>query len=317
MLDILHEFTLRGGKRIRPALCYYAYQCFRADRLDAVLQASLACELLETSLLIHDDIMDEASTRRGGMTVHRIYEQVALGKGLSFGQARRYGESMAMLVGTVASQLGLQVLQECNFPVEVRDQAAQLYREVLIDEQYGQAMDMQPRQAGEYNGAYALELARNKTARYTTELPLMLGCTLAERRDMLPAFQEIGRDIGIAFQIKDDILGVFGREEVTGKSVSDDIREGKKTLLVSCTWEDLSPADRAVLARTVGNANASDEDVAEVRKLMRVSGALAKAEAEVVRLLNAARAQLDSLGLRSEGREFIREIIDFVRTREY
>ena len=190
MIETIKEFTLRGGKRVRPAIMFLAYQCFTAEKLNDALQASMSIELMETSLLIHDDIMDNAPLRRGGTTVHLHYQQIASDAG--------YGRSSAILAGNVAGYLGTKTLIQSNFPDDRKLQALAFYQQVMTDECYGQLMDLNGERFGEINEQQALNIIYYKTIRYTFDAPLCMGASLAGApTESYPILILIARELGI------------------------------------------------------------------------------------------------------------------------
>lgn len=272
-VDHTAEFTLRGGKRVRPALLYYGYQLFSNQDLDEVVKISIFIELLHSFLLIHDDIMDRSDLRRGLPTVHKIYEGISRKEG--FNDDTHLGNTMAILSGDFASQLAYGIIAESNFPEDKKNKLIKLVSEEISSVIFGQIGDcLLPykknftREDVEYVHLY-------KTATYTFRLPLLAGAILAGAEEQyFSVLENYAIPCGIAFQIRDDILGVFGVDKDTGKSSISDIEEGKKTLLVHHAYQYASEEDKAKLDTCIGKQGLVDTEAMEVREIFRRTGSL-------------------------------------------
>lgn len=309
--EALANYSLQGGKRTRPALFYYTYQCFSSDRLDQVLQLSLALELMQTNLLIHDDIMDEAQLRRGHTTLHRHFQMSQ-----SY-FTPRYGESIATLAGSAAGYLGAQVIIDSPFNPAIRNQALGLYSQVMLDECYGQMLDITFSFQKTISPEQVYEVHRNKTSRYTTELPMGLGAIIAgqDSQDVQDII-ELAKKIGIAFQLYDDILGVFGQEEAMGKSATADISEGKKTLLLTWAYKQADPAQKTTLDQIVGQKNISKEQLQQVQHIFRETGSLQESQRQIRQLTDEVLETINNKNWRSPGKRFIIDLIEYFIDRE-
>ena len=253
-------------------------------------RAAVAIELLQVYLLIHDDWMDDDDVRRGGPAVH-----VALREYLG---SKRLGDTSAVLAGDLACGYAQQALLEVPLAADRVLGAARAFAQIQEDVVCGQLAEMSPMIADKARGAIpTVELIHTlKTASYTVTGPLAIGAQLAGASDARVAqLAQYGRPLGIAFQLRDDLLGVFGDPRDTGKPVGNDIRQGKHTALVDAMKGDA--AAQALLARVLGRADASDAEVAEVMAAMESSGARARVEARVAELLAEARAALAAMAL--------------------
>ena len=309
--EAVERLALRGGKRMRAALVVVGFDaCGGQGRgegasasdeehvralLRSVDRAAVAVELLQVYLLIHDDWMDDDDVRRGGPTVH-----VTLRERLG---TKQLGDAGAVLAGDLACAYAQEALFEVPLAAERLLGAARAFAQIQEHVVMGQLAEMSPivaasRSATPRSAApatfeliYAL-----KTASYTVTGPLALGAYLAGASDARVAqLAQYGRALGIAFQLRDDLLGVFGDPSATGKPVGNDIRQGKRTALVSELRGDAR--SEALLARVLGKAGASDADVAEVVRAMETTGAKARVEARVAELLAVARAALTAMAL--------------------
>ena len=293
--EAVERLALRGGKRMRAALIAAAYVACAGDagspgaargHGDAasfvdVESAMIAIELLQVYLLIHDDWMDDDDVRRGGPAVH-VHLREVLG-------SRALGDAAAILAGDLASGYAQAALLESPLPAERVLAAARAFARIQEDVVTGQLAEMSS--AASVEVIHAL-----KTASYTVTGPLALGAHLAGAGDARVAqLARYGRPLGIAFQLRDDLLGAFGDTSATGKPVGNDIRQGKRTALI--VEMRGHAASEPLLARVLGRRDASDAEVAEVVKAMETSGAKARVEARVAELLAEARVALEAMEL--------------------
>jgi len=304
----LADFVAGGGKRIRPAYCHWGFVTAGGDPDgEGSLAACCAVELLQAFALVHDDVMDGSPTRRGRPTVWARYiERHRAGKWQ--GEDRRFGEAAAILVGDIALVMADQQLGTA-LP-EVRAVWDRLRFELNL----GQYLDVLGTATGDVSAELARTIVANKTAGYTIVRPLQLGAALAGGSDLAAPLEAHGRPLGIAFQLRDDMLGAFGDSERIGKPVGDDLREGKPTVLLAQARDAASPGQRAVLDRV--GPSATDEDVAAIQQVMIDTGAVRDTEAEIGRLLAEATAALDDLPDRHGSRSALRALADYVVDRD-
>lgn len=304
----LSDFIIGGGKRIRPAYCYWGWVTAGGDPAhhDAVA-GGCALELLHAFALVHDDVMDGSPTRRGRPTVWvRFIERHRTGAWR--GEDRRFGEAAAVLVGDMAMALADRTLGATT-PI-VREVWDALRAELNM----GQYLDVIGTARGDVGTEQAHAIIRNKTAGYTIVRPLQLGAALAGRDDLHEALAAHGMPLGIAFQLRDDMLGAFGDETVTGKPVGEDLREGKPTVLLARARELADGAQREVLARV--GYGLSDGDLAAIQEVMVETGAVASCEAEIEQLLVEATAALGHLPDVDGSRAALAALGDYVAERD-
>src|SRR5688500_10955173 len=223
-LTSLRDLVLAGGKRLRPAFCHWAFVGAGGDEDDPrVVDAGAALELLHTFALIHDDVMDGSITRRGLDAVHIDFEgRHALSSWR--GEGRRFGEGVAILVGDLAFVYADLLMVDAPRP------AVDVFNELRLEVNIGQYLDLLGTVRGNGTKEAAHRICVYKSGKYTVERPLHLGAALAGRFDeMAPALSAYGLPLGEAFQLRDDLLGAFGDEDLLGKPVGDDLREGKPT----------------------------------------------------------------------------------------
>ncbi|HEX4381602.1 MAG TPA: polyprenyl synthetase family protein [Myxococcales bacterium] len=295
---LLTNYVLRGGKRLRGALVLLGCEAAGGPRGLAV-NASLGCELLHAYLLIHDDFMDRDELRRGGPTLH-----VSLGQE----HGAHLGGSVALLLGSICQAWAHElVLSTKAEPARVL-RAAQIFEEAIAEVTAGQMLDLLASRR-EPTSAEVLEIEQHKTGGYTFELPLLLGASLAGAPAALTdALRGYARPLGQAFQIADDLLGTFGAPEVTGKPNASDLREGKRTLLITRALERATAEDAKTLRDGLGRAEMTDADADLLRDLLRRTGAAGAAKADAERLCAEALRSLESPAIPQAVRTSLAEI---------
>ena len=277
----VHGLVRAGGKRLRPAFTYWGHRATGADHDDAVHHPAAAMELLHTFALIHDDVMDRSRTRRGRASAHDTFADAHRRAGAT-GDSDWFGMSAAVLAGDLVFVWADEVLEAGSFEAPALHRARQVFSQLRSEVIAGQYLDLALAADRAPEEAAAHQVALLKSARYTVTRPLLLGASLAGGPvdpTLEEALMTYGDAIGEAFQMRDDVLGMFGDPEVTGKSRLDDLREGKRTLLVLRAMRLATPAGRSLLERSLGDA-ALDEPAAErCREAIASSGALASIEA--------------------------------------
>ena len=309
-LAALRELVLAGGKRLRPAFCHWAYVgAGGAARDEAVVDAGAALELLHTFALVHDDVMDGSATRRGTDTIHVLFEAEHAVEGWR-GEARRFGEGVAILVGDLAFVYADRLLARAPAAAHA------VFDELRIEVNVGQYLDLLGTAQGRVDETRARRISRFKSGKYTVERPLHLGAALAGRLDDLAApLSAFGLPLGEAFQLRDDLLGVFGDGAVTGKPVGEDLREGKPTLLFAIAAERASGADAAVLARH-GTPDLDEDGVAALQDVLLGTGAVDAVEQAIDQLVAEAVEAMDAAPLAEPARQALVELAYFVAGRD-
>jgi geranylgeranyl diphosphate synthase, type I len=308
-VDHLSDFALRGGKRLRPTFAWWGWRAAGGDldgpRAEAVLLAVSALELIQTCALVHDDIMDASELRRGHPTVHVRFTQ-AHRAGAWLGEPERFGTAAAILLGDLALAWADDMFESAPLTTRMRDAARAPWQAMRAEMFAGQYLDVLAQAEGDESEERALGVARLKTAAYTVERPLHLGVALAGAdEDVVRAVRTFGTDIGVAFQLRDDLLGVYGEPELTGKPAGDDLREGKRTLLVALglayAERDGRHAEARELRGALGDPDLTQGTIARVRELLVEVGAVAELERRIERLTTTAMSTLDSAGLAEPG----------------
>ncbi|WP_441246536.1 polyprenyl synthetase family protein [Kitasatospora sp. McL0602] len=300
--DALREFLLDGGKRLRPAFCYWGWRGAGGDaRTEGIAQAAAALELLQASALVHDDLMDRSDTRRGLPSVHRRFEALHRESGWR-GDREQYGASAALLLGDLLLIWCDELFNRCGLPAERVLAAKPAFDLMRTEVMVGQYLDVLEPVAGDSADAGALERAQTvlhyKSAKYTIERPLQVGALLAGAGpELVDAYSAFGLPLGEAFQLRDDLLGVFGDPAVTGKPAGDDLREGKRTLLVAHAMLGLAPTDARHLDSRLGAADLTSEEIPVLRSLIERSGAADAVEQRIDVLMQQSMAALDAAPL--------------------
>lgn len=275
LVENVRDFMLRGGKRLRPILFYYGYALAGGDKNKQVIAASLLTELLHVYLLIHDDIIDQDDRRHGGPSVHAKYAQDYATQ-FPRRDLKHFGVAMAINAGDIVSAWSYEVLSQTDFEESDKWRAISKMAQIVEETLMGQMLDALLEMGEGFEEKRIFKVQDYKTARYTVRGPLQLGAILAGAPEEELAFiSGWALPLGIAFQVQDDILGVFGEEEATGKPVGADIREGKKTLLVSYALQHASSRDRQLLRSFLGKADLDEVEVVKAREIIENSGSLA------------------------------------------
>jgi geranylgeranyl diphosphate synthase, type I len=275
-IDHMEDIVLSGGKRLRAALMYYSYLGAGGKNRDEILKASVSVELIHAFLLVHDDIIDRDNLRHGVTTLHARYSDKAK-KFFPDKDASHFGNSIALILGDMLYAFGNDVIFRADFPRENIFRALSCLQRIVTHTVTGQARDIYIEYQGGATEEEILSMYENKTARYSIEGPLHLGWLLAGGDEqMLKLYSRYAIPIGIAYQIQDDILGVFGDEKAIGKPVGSDIAEGKYTLLVAKAMELGTKSQRDELTRILGiGEGITHSDIQAFRVLLEETGAVA------------------------------------------
>ena len=286
-LGDLADMVLGGGKRIRPAYCHWGWLLGGGDPGgQGALDAGCALEILHAFALAHDDVMDASPTRRGAPTVWRKFVQRHRDRGWH-GEDRRFGEAAAVLVGDMAMVLADRTLGL------VSTETRAVWDALRTELNMGQYLDVVGSAHRSATADEARRIIEHKTARYTVVRPLQLGAALAGRADLAEPLARHGRPVGMAFQLRDDVLDAFGDPAHTGKPVGDDLREGKPTLLMAMARAGATPSQLRLFDSA--GSDMDDETVAAVQQVIVDTGALSSLESEIAALLDEALGALEAL----------------------
>jgi geranylgeranyl diphosphate synthase type I len=309
----LEEFVLRGGKRLRPAFAYWGWRAVTEEPdvdKPEVLRLFAALEMLHACALVHDDVIDDSATRRGMPTVHVKFAGLHRNSGWR-GSADQFGTSAAILLGDLALVWADDIVATAQLSVGARQRVQRVWSDIRTEVLGGQYLDIVNEASGAESIASAMLVNTYKTASYTVSRPLQLGvATAADRPDVLAAFHELGTDLGVAFQLRDDVLGVFGDPAVTGKPSGDDLRAGKRTVLLAEAVEladRTDPAAAEMLRGSIGT-ELSDARVREVCEAIKSVGALSAVEARIDMLMRRALDMLNSAPIAEQAKVGLSEL---------
>ncbi|WP_245857489.1 polyprenyl synthetase family protein [Mumia flava] len=291
--------AVAGGKRLRPAFCVAGWRVGGGAGVpDDVVRAASSLEWLQASALVHDDVIDDSATRRGRPAAHAAFTDAHRSSG-SRGDAELFGVGAAVLLGDLMLSWADEMFRTSGFSPDELARATGFLDACKNEVVAGQFLDLAVQAGGGASLEDAMRVVRYKAAKYTVERPLHLGAALAGAGPRtIDALSAYAVPLGEAFQLRDDVLGVFGDPAVTGKPAGDDLREGKRTALVAHTASAARPAQRERLEAGLGNPALGPTDVADLRALMIDVGALARVEADITALEEQARDALDDDALR-------------------
>jgi geranylgeranyl diphosphate synthase type I len=309
-IDIFLDLLTRGGKRIRGALVMVGYEmCGGKDR-HMILQAARAIEMLHAYILIIDDIQDRSALRRGRPTAHELVAALHKKHHLK-GDPEHAGISLALMAALAGAHAAQQILAELDADPELRLRVVSIVNQTMLVTAHGQTLDIVNELVGTPDPDDVDKVLEWKSAQYTIINPLQVGMVLAGANERaLEAVKPYAVHAGKAFQITDDILGVYGDEKELGKTPGDDIREGKGTLLTLYALKHATPDDQQFLQRCLGNPDLTDQDFAECRRIIKDSGALADVRKQAKAHVAEAHRALDDIGQlwSADGTDFLRQL---------
>ncbi|WP_300018628.1 polyprenyl synthetase family protein [Pseudonocardia sp.] len=301
----LTEFVMGGGKRLRPTFAWWGWRGAGGSPDDpqapAVLRAISALELIQACALVHDDLMDASATRRGRPTVHVEFARRHAEAGWR-GRPARFGAAAAILLGDLALVWADDMLRGSGLSDAALRRAATPWQAMRTEVLGGQYLDVLHQATGDASPRAALQVDRYKTAAYTVERPLHLGAAIADAGpELTTCYRRFGADLGIAFQLRDDLLGVFGDPAVTGKPAGDDLREGKRTLLLALALERADEQGRESATRAIeaalGDPDLDADGVDRIRGLLAELGAAQAVEQRIAALTGSALDALSAADL--------------------
>ncbi|NUT32181.1 MAG: polyprenyl synthetase family protein [Hamadaea sp.] len=301
MSDAIDALVLGSGKRLRPAFAYWGYRAAGGADSDAVVAAVAALELVQASALIHDDLIDRSDTRRGEPAAHRRFTELH-DKADWHGDAADFGAAAAILLGDACLVWSDELLHASGLDPVTLARSRGVFDAMRTEVTAGQYLDVLTQATGDTSLRRASTVARFKSAKYTVERPLLLGAAIADAPVATRvAYSGFGLPLGEAFQLRDDILGVFGDPVVTGKPAGDDLREGKRTYLIAAALEKAGDAQRQALLDRLGDRNLDSAGVALLREIITETGALARTEERIAELTGASLDALHGTALEPEG----------------
>ena len=307
--DGLEEFILDGGKRLRPLFAYAGHRAAGKVVGPREIKAFASLEFLQACALIHDDLMDASDTRRGKPAIHRRFENLHQDQALA-GLSEQFGAAAAILLGDLALVQSDHMLHTSGISSEQLLSALDIHDEMRIELMAGQYLDV--REAGEksFSVERSLRIARFKSGKYSIERPLQLGAAIAlaspsKDNPLNWKLSEYGLPLGEAFQLRDDLLGIFGDPAITGKPAGDDLREGKRTVLMAMAMERTTDAGRNELNSYLGRPDLSHEIIEVLRGIIMESGAVESVEGLIEKLTYDALQASKSHEIASDSQELL------------
>jgi geranylgeranyl diphosphate synthase type I len=319
---------LSGGKRVRPAFCAWGFVAAAGqpdhDELSALLAAAASLDLLHVSALVHDDVMDGSDLRRGRPAAHRQFERLHADASW-VGDSAAFGRAGAILLGDLLVMWSAQLLHEAGLQPSALLQALPIVEAMRTEVTCGQFLDVvaqaHPLASTSQAGASRLDLdlaldeanrvVEYKSARYTVQRPCQFGAALGGGDERLHAvLGAYGSPLGRAFQFRDDLLGVFGDTDVTGKPAGDDLREGKRTVLVAHAYAHADAAGRALLRDRLGDPDLDAAGVAALQQLLDECGARDAVEAMISEGHHRALSALQDAEITAAGRAGLTALAD-------
>ena len=292
LAKVLQE-NCKGGKRMRGALVKLGYELSKGKSKKDILKVSAAVEIFQTAILAHDDIIDQSPLRRGRPTIYQ-----ALG-------GDHYGVSQTICLGDIGFFLAVRLISESNFPPDQKNQAIQAFAQTVINTGLGEMLDVGA-------GEEVLTIHRLKTSYYTIINPLQLGVILSGSSTLskLRGVEIFGENLGLAFQIQDDILGVFGDEKILGKSVTSDIEEGKNTLLITEALKRATQEQKKILDKYYGK-KVDKKGLEEVKKVFMDTGSLDYSNQQALEYVTKAKKAIPKITNDSKYQKLLSELADF------
>ncbi|MEE6286590.1 polyprenyl synthetase family protein [Georgenia sp. MJ173] len=319
------EALLSGGKRLRAQFCVAGWRAFGGAAVSAQSPAVLAgsaLELFQGAALAHDDLMDGSLTRRGLPAAHRRFAAEHAERGW-LGSSESHGAAGAILLGDLLLSISSTEMDvaRAELPAEASHRARTEWDLMTAEVAVGQFLDVRsqvlPWQHDDEAVERALTVVRHKSARYSVEHPLVLGAALAGADDAaLERLRGVGLPLGVAFQLRDDVLGVFGDPAVTGKPAGDDLREGKRTVLLALALRHADDAQRTALEGAVGRDDLGDDEVEEIRAILHETGAVDAHEDLIAAQRDAGLAALAAMDLAAESRDVLTELAVALTSRQ-
>jgi geranylgeranyl diphosphate synthase type I len=312
LLQTISELV-SGGKRLRAAFCYWGWRAAGGADCPQIVHAAAAFELFQAAALLHDDVMDASDTRRGRPAAHR--RMAALHRENHWdGDPDRFGEAAAILAGDLCLSWSDELLSHSGLSAEAVARARPMFdlmRTQLMGGQYLDVLEqVLPRSSGGGTTARARRVIQYKSAKYTVEHPLLVGGALAgASASQLAAYSAYGLPLGEAFQLRDDVLGVFGDPAQTGKPAGDDLREGKRTVLVAEALARGTGAQVDLIERLLGRPDLDAGGVDALREVFVTSGALDAVEQLISALAEQSAEALRASGAQQPGLTVLRDLV--------
>ena len=312
----LSSFLLDSGKRLRPLFAYAGCLSAGCNPQTPTIKAMASLELLQACALIHDDLMDGSDTRRGKPSIHRHFESMHVQDELE-GFAPAYGLAAAVLLGDLALVWSNQMLNAAELTFKQFQDVMPIHDEMRVELMAGQFLDIHEQTQKTTDLPRSQKIARYKSGKYTIERPLHFGAPLGgASNQLINAYTKYGVPLGEAFQLRDDVLGVFGDPAETGKPAGDDLREGKRTVLMAIAIDMANQAQEKVLKSGLGNPDLNTTQVEIMQEIITQTGALAHIEIMIEELTNASLSALNFEEIHPAGRDLLTQLAVIATSRK-
>lgn len=290
----LHSFLLDSGKRFRPLFAVIGYIGTGATLSPETITALSSLELIHVCALIHDDVMDASDTRRGAPAIHKHFENIHASQKLS-GSASQFGIASAILLGDLALIWAAKMLHESQVSNDALVSSLSMFNEMQVELMGGQYLDIYEQALASESVERSRKVARYKSGKYSIERPLHFGAALAQKNptELFSVYSSYGLPLGEAFQLRDDLLGVFGDFATTGKPAGDDLREGKRTVMMAMTHERATTGQRETIKELFGRPDIDEAGIAALQSIIIETGARDHLESLISDLYNEATAVID------------------------
>lgn len=306
--DALEKFLLDGGKRLRPLFAYVGLIGAAGQPSKQLVAAIASLELIHVCALVHDDVMDASDTRRGAPSIHKSFEKMHVDKKL-VGSASQFGVASAILIGDLALIWSAQMLHKSGISNQELSRALPVYDEMRVELMAGQYLDVYEQSLGTQSIERSLKVARYKSGKYTIERPLHFGGALAgASAELMQAYSNYGIPLGEAFQLRDDLLGVFGDPAQTGKPAGDDLREGKRTALLAVALEQANSSQSAQLKKQIGDPNLTPSMISDLQQIITDTGATSHIETMIEELTSTSLTALKHDGISTDCQRLLSEL---------
>jgi geranylgeranyl pyrophosphate synthase len=315
LLQEMKKFSLRGGKRLRPFMAYLGYKLGGGRNDEAFARLALAWEVYHLGALIHDDIMDQDYQRYGGLNIAGVYER-QLRRKFPEEVAHKHALNAALMAGDAAFLLAVELITTIPTEPEIRERLLADFLKMHFRLVGGQFVEDSVTLSPKLTPQQIRRIYVNKSGHYSMVAPLRSGAVLAGANDtILSILERYGLHAGVAFQIADDLLGMFGSAKEIGKPTISDLREGKRTLLIHYGLQFANDADRAIIKSKLGNKSINTQDLKQVRKILTDNGAKAKTIFTAQAEADTAKKAISKLALPGELPQLFMDLAEYIVNR--
>ena len=307
--EALGHFLLDSGKRLRPLFAAIGYLGTGTELTPEIIRAISSLELVHVCALIHDDVIDGSNTRRGAPAIHKQFEALHA-KNFLHGSGQQFGVASAILIGDLALIWAAKMFHESGSPSEQILRALPIYDEMRIELMAGQYLDVYEQALASESIERSLKVARYKSGKYSIERPLHFGAALTPKysQPLIQIYSNYGLPLGEAFQLRDDLIGVFGDPTITGKPAGDDLREGKRTVLVATTLSKATATQRELFLNNFGRPDLNFSQIESMREIIVETGALAELETLIEEMTLKARNALKQSEITEQAASLLNEL---------